>query len=93
MCKLHYPTSHNTELFEFIELRAEFSHTDLTQFRIILSPLSADDSVKVIPIFQRSTIATVLLGKKLLDVRRLKMSLTKVSRLLLTSDICMCVQA
>lgn len=40
MCKLHYPTSHNTKLFEFIELWAEFSHTDLTQFRIILSPLS-----------------------------------------------------
>lgn len=40
MCKLHYPTSHNTKLFEFIELWAEFSHTDLTQFRIILSPFS-----------------------------------------------------
>lgn len=40
MCRLHYPTSHNTKLFEFIELRAEFSHTDLTQFRIILSPFS-----------------------------------------------------
>lgn len=40
MCKLHYPTSHNTELFEFIELRAEFSHTDPTQLKIIPSPLS-----------------------------------------------------
>lgn len=40
VCKLHYPTSHNMELFEFIELRAEFSHTDLTQFKIIPSPLS-----------------------------------------------------
>lgn len=69
MCKLHYPTSHNTKLFEFIELRAEFSHTDLTQFRIILSPLSADDSVKVIPIFQRSTIATVRLGGEKLDLK------------------------
>lgn len=34
VCKLHYPTSHNMELFEFIELRAEFSHTDLTHFSI-----------------------------------------------------------
>lgn len=40
MCKLHYPTSHNMELFEFIELSAEFSHTDPTQFKIIPSPLS-----------------------------------------------------
>lgn len=38
--KLHYPTSHNMELFEFIELWAEFSHTDLTQFKIIPCPLS-----------------------------------------------------
>lgn len=38
-CKLHYPTSHNMELFEFIELRVEFSHTDLTHFKIILGPL------------------------------------------------------
>lgn len=34
VCKLHYPTFHNMELFEFIELRAEFSHTDLSQFII-----------------------------------------------------------
>lgn len=40
MCKLHYPTSHNTKLLEFIELRAEFSHTGLNQLKIILSPLS-----------------------------------------------------
>lgn len=39
VCKLHYPTSHNMGLFEFIELRAEFSHTDLTQFKITPSPL------------------------------------------------------
>lgn len=45
--KLHYPTSHNMELFEIIELRAEFSHTDLTQFNIIHSPLSQDDNVKL----------------------------------------------
>lgn len=65
MCKLHDPTSHNTKLLEFIELRAEFSHTDLTQFRIILSPLPSDDSVKVIPIFQRSTVAPVPWVKKI----------------------------
>lgn len=39
MCKLHYPTSHNMEPFEFIEPRAEFSHTDSTQFKITPSPL------------------------------------------------------
>lgn len=46
MCKLHYPTSHNMELFEFIELRAEFSHTDPTQFKIIDSPLSVINMTK-----------------------------------------------
>lgn len=52
MCKLHYPTSHNMELFEFIELRAEFSHTDLTQFKFIVPFLcNQDDNVKVFLIF------------------------------------------
>lgn len=40
MCMLHYPTSHKTRLLECIELWAEFSHTDLTQFRNNFSPLS-----------------------------------------------------
>lgn len=55
MCTVHYPTSHNTKLFEFIELWAEFSHTDLTQLRIILRPLSLKSrwQCKVLLIFVR----------------------------------------
>lgn len=50
VCKLHYPTSHNMELFEFIELRADFfPHWSDPVQDYTPSPFAAnqDDNVKI----------------------------------------------